>query len=77
MIYIFSYFSKKTWYGYALAEALLMSTHNGHGSTRPETNSAPGQLGRVNSACFVGYTNTLSEHTYLFNYSLINIYFMT
>ena len=40
-------------------------------------NSASGQLGRVNSACFEGYTNTLSQHTYLFNYSLINIYFMT
>ena len=46
----------------------------GHGSTRPVTNSASGQLGQVNSACFVGYTNTLSQHTYLFNYSLINIY---
>ena len=51
---------------------------NGHGSTRPVTNSAPKSTRpRVNLACFVGYTNTLSEHTYLFNYSLINIYFMT
>ena len=40
--------------------------YDGHGSTRPV----------ANSACFVGYTNTLSQHTYLFNYSLINIYFM-